>query len=193
MKEYFLSDIAEIRFGINARTQSHGGVACLQGKDFDEFGEIDHAGLLYVSEDQCKDTDFLKPGDVLFAAKGSRNYAIMWRGEIPRAVASSTFFVIRNLHSDVFPEYLAWYLISAQTQRYLERNVKNGTVKTVSKKALENIGVQLPGRKTQDNIIKIYQLYIYHLQLANKLAIKRKSQILNLLNEQRTKKSARSI
>lgn len=180
MKEYFLSDIAEIRFGINARTQSQGYVVCLQGKDFKEFGEIDHAGLLYVSEDQCKDTDFLQHGDVLFAAKGSRNYAIMWRGEIPRAVASSTFFVIRNLDSDVMPEYLAWYLMSARAQSFFVQNAKLGTVKTISKKVLDKLELQLHTFTDQKRIAMLYRLFVAEQQQIDQLTEKKKTMIYNL-------------
>ncbi len=180
MKRKKLSEIAEIRFGINARTQAQGDVVCLQGKDFDEFGEIDHAGLLYVSEDQCKDTDFLQPGDVLFAAKGSRNYAVMWRGEIPRAVASSTFFVIRNLDADVLPEYLAWYLMSVRAQTFFTQNAKLGTVKTISKKVLDSLELQLHTLTDQKRIAALHQLYVAEQQRITELTEKKKTMIFNL-------------
>lgn len=160
MKEKILSDVADIRFGINARTQSQKAVVCLQGKDFDEFGEIIHAGLLYVSEDQCKNTDILQPGDVLFAAKGSRNYAVLWRGEIPKAVASSTFFVVRNLNADVLPGYLAWFLMSAKAEQYFEQNVKVATVRTISKKSLERLEVPMDSASRQNSIIQLSKLCV---------------------------------
>lgn len=180
MKRKKLSEIAEIRFGINARTQAQGDVVCLQGKDFDEFGEIDRAGLLYVSEDQCKDTDFLQQGDVLFAAKGSRNYAVMWRGEIPRAVASSTFFVIRNLDSEVLPEYLVWYLMSARAHYFFSQNAKLGTVKTISKKVLDSLELQLHTFTDQKRIAALHRLFVAEQQRITELTEKKKTMLFNL-------------
>lgn len=175
MKGEKLSNIADIRFGINARTQAQGEVACLQGKDFDEYGEIDYTGISYVDESQCKDTDFLQLGDVLFAAKGSRNYAVAWGGEIPRTVASSTFFVIRNLQHGIKPEYLVWFLMSARAERFFERNIKQATVRTVSKKVIEQLEIEVVSAEKQQAVIQLAK----HFQ---------KSLILNkIINDKYTK------
>ncbi|TVR41067.1 MAG: restriction endonuclease subunit S [Cryomorphaceae bacterium] len=169
MKTKFLSDLAEIRFGINTRTSDHGNIPCVQGKDFDDFGQLQTAGLSYISEDQCKDTDFLQPGDVLFAAKGARNYAVCWTGQLSKAVASSTFFVVRNFTDSVLPDYLAWFLMSAKAGRYFEQNVKLATVRTISKKVMENLKIPVSNANHQNDILQLSLLWRKEKLLTTKI------------------------
>lgn len=181
MKRKILSDIAEIRFGINARTQSQGDVLCLQGKDFDDLGELNATAFSYIDENQCKDTDLLQHGDVLFAAKGSRNYAVTWNDQLPKAVASSTFFVMRMLDKNVLPEYLAWYLMSAHAARHFEKNIKQATVRSVSKSDFENLQIKVPAVSRQEAIIKLHKIYLKDLKLQSRRSEILKKLIFNLI------------
>jgi len=179
MKTKILSDLAEIRFGINTRT-SHGNIPCVQGKDFDDFGQLQTSGLSYISEDQCKDIDFLQPGDVLFAAKGTRNYAVCWSGQLPKAVASSIFFVVRVKDDKVLPDYLTWFLMTSEAARHFERDIKTATVRTISKKVFAELRVPLRKVSMQHKIVKLYQLFQSEQRLIDKLTEMKNKMIFNL-------------
>ena len=160
-----LSDLATIRFGINVKSIPGGGVPCLQGKDIDQYGNFDNSTLMNVPEYLCSDKDWLKPSEVLFAAKGTRNYAVVWNQTGMNTVASSTFFVIQGDNKEIIPEYLAWYLMSAKARRHFEQHMKKSTVPTISKKVLDKLEIEIPPIKKQNNIVSIYNLWIREQQL----------------------------
>ncbi|CAG5077593.1 restriction endonuclease subunit S [Parvicella tangerina] len=181
MKKYFkIKELAEIRFGINARTVPNGTIPCLQGKDFDEFGELDETGITFVPEEDCGEKDWLQKGDVLFAAKGSRNYAVVWMRSDMRVVASATFFVIRLKKKEVLPRYLAWYLMSTHAVRYFERNVKTATIKTISKKVFDQLEVEIPSKERQNKLIVLHYLLRDEQRISALIKEKRERLIMNL-------------
>jgi hypothetical protein len=63
----------------------------------------------------------LKDGDVLFAAKGTKNFAAVFENHNEPSVASTSFFVIRPTDKKVLPQYLAWFLNNYTYTNIIER------------------------------------------------------------------------
>lgn len=119
---------------------------------------------------------FLKPGDILFMARGARNFSVLI-GELPdRVLAAACFFVVRISNSEILPEYLCWYLNQSPVEEYLKRFSGRGVHMPVVRRAvLESINIPLPPMKTQKQVSEINKLLQKEQRLYKKLAEKRKN------------------
>ncbi len=172
-----LDNIAGIQTGIFSKTVSKGDIVYLQVKHFDEFGVLGsvlHPDLEYDSVTQ---KHLLKPGDVLFAAKGTKNFAAVYESHNPPAVASTSFFVIRLKVDNVLPDYLAWKLNHPVTQNYLKRNAIGSAIVSISKAVLDELEISIPDLTTQRTILKIAELRKKEKQLKQQIETLKENQI----------------
>lgn len=175
-----IKNIAQIRYGLNAKVTPEGKVPLLQLRDFDEYENFNPIQLSKISENQVKEKDKLKSGDVLFAAKGSRRFSYVWGNELPVAVASSTFFVISIKSKSILPEYLSWFLTSTKANRYFEKYSKEGTIKSINKKVFEMLEIETPNIEKQRKIAHLNELFKKELILIDKLKSEKEKLIQNL-------------
>ena len=89
-----LKHIASTQTGFFAKPVFGGEVLYLQAKHFNEAGQISTGLLPDLMADSISERHLLKRGDVLFAAKGTKNFAVVYDID-ELAVASTSFFVIR--------------------------------------------------------------------------------------------------
>ena len=150
-----LEHIASIQTGVFARPSADGEIVYLQTRHFAESGQI--IGLLHpdLKADDVNAKHILKPGDVLFAAKGNKNFAAVIENDRIPFVASTSFFVIRIKYKMVLPEYLAWFMNSADTQVFLKSTALGSSMASISKGALEKLEVLVPDIQTQHSILSI--------------------------------------
>jgi len=153
-----LNDIAEIQTGVFAKTNYKGDVVYLQVNDFDEFGN--HIGYWEptLMHEELNPKHFLHKGDVLFAAKGSKNFAAVRNSDTPLAVASTSFFVIRIHDNKVMPEFLCWYLNQPDIQYILKSKARGTAIPSITKKPLENVEIPMLTLDKQKLILKIDSL-----------------------------------
>ena len=151
-----LKDIANIQTGVFAKPTQNGEIVYLQAKHFDENGEITET--LYPNlkiENKKIEKHLLNKGDVLFAAKGTKNFAAWYNNNEIHAVASTTFFVIRLRNKNVLPGYLMWFLNHPNTQLLLKKHAKGSSITSIPKIALSDLEILVPDIKTQKIILKI--------------------------------------
>ena len=153
-----IKDITNIQTGLFAKPLGEGGVIYLQVKHFDEFGQLQsvlHGDLqsAYVSKKHL-----LKDGDVLFAAKGTKNFAAVFENHNEPSVASTSFFVIRPSDKKVLPQYLAWFLNNHTTQTLLKGQAIGTSIPSISKHVLENLEITVPNIEIQKAILQITKL-----------------------------------
>ena len=76
-----LKEIANIQTGIFAKPEAEGEIVYLQSKYFDENGKLN--SILHPDLKQGKVTEkhMLRDGDVLFAAKGTKNFATWYEAK----------------------------------------------------------------------------------------------------------------
>lgn len=181
VKFILIKDLTDIRFGLNAKSANNERIRFIQGKDFDEYGKLLTHNLYTVSEPTVREIDFLKPGEVLFASKGMRNYAVVWEGIDRLAVASSTFFRLSVFNQNVIPAYIAWYLNSTIAKSYFQKHVRSTTIFTISKKVFEELPVPLPDLQLQEQIVRLHYLSNQERSLMNDLIEKKEIYIEKLL------------
>jgi len=177
-----LSQIAEIKTGVFAKPEMSGAVVYLQSRHFDESGNLSSVVKADLRVDSLTTKHLLKSGDLLFAAKGSRNFATVYRSDFA-AVASTTFFVLRVRDSVVLPEYLSWLLNSPATKKVLKGEAIGSSIVSISKVALGNLKMDVPSFDTQRKILEISRLSKAEYELRLKIAELRRLQVQQAISK----------
>ena len=136
-----IKDIAHIQTGLFAKPSGIGELVYLQSRHFDENGQLLSVIHPDLKAEGISEKHMLKDGDVLFAAKGTKNFAAVFENHNEPSVASTSFFVIRPTDKNVLPEYLAWFLNSHPIQNLLKGQATGTSIPSISKHVLENLEI----------------------------------------------------
>lgn len=150
-----LKHISNIQTGLFAKPQADGDIVYLQPKYFNELGELTTVLMPDLNSTEISEKHLLKPDDILFAAKGSKNFAACFEKHDLPAVASTSFFVIRLTSQKVLPAYLTWFLNHPNTQLFLKGNAHGTAMVSIPKSVLEDIELSIPSIEMQNRILKI--------------------------------------
>lgn len=133
-----------------------------------------HAMIRFYPDMSRRDL-ILKKDDILFMARGIRNYSVLLQ-EIPDStLAAAYFFIVRVSNKVVLPGYLCWYLNQAPVEHYLNRHSGRGVhMPVVRRSVLENIEVPVPALEIQKKIMEVDSLMREERDLLSRLAEKRK-------------------
>jgi restriction endonuclease S subunit len=172
-----LKHIANIQTGIFAKPISEGKIVYLQAKHFDESGLITAKLHPDLDVDDVTQKHLLNDGDILFAAKGYKNFAAVYVSHNPPSVASTSFFVIRLQNKLILPEYLVWFINLPATQKYLKNQAMGTSIVSISKVVLEELEISIPDILTQQRILKITQLRNKEKNVKQQIEILRELQI----------------
>jgi hypothetical protein len=178
-----LSKIAKIQSGYLSRgkikPREAGTYFLLQARDVNaERLTYQADSIVRFSPDLSPKDWFLKASDVLFMARGARNYSILIKDIPDRVLAAACFFIIRVSSDQVLPYYLHWYLNQAPVEHYLNRHSGRGVnMPVVRRSVLESIDIPIPPLEVQSKIAKLDMLLENELNLIDKLAEKRKELI----------------
>lgn len=115
----------------------------------------------------------LRPGDIVFMARGERNRAALII-ELPAdgpAIAPGVFLVIRPDPARVVPAYLSWVLNQAPMQDLIRRQVRTASVTTpmVPRDAFAALPLELPPLARQQQIAELGNLLRQELRLQQRL------------------------
>ncbi|MCO6497189.1 MAG: restriction endonuclease subunit S [Chitinophagaceae bacterium] len=183
--ETTIKHITTIQTGLFAKPTGKGEVVYLQSKHFDEFGQL--TAVLYpdLKADNISEKHLLNTGDVLFAAKGTKNFAAVYESGNPPAVASTSFFVLKQTDENVLPEYLAWFLNHTQTQSLLKGKARGTSIPSITKSVLESLEIEIPPLEKQKLIIRLADLALQESELRVNILSQRKQlieqQIINAI------------
>jgi hypothetical protein len=175
-----LAKIATVQSGYISRTKikpsDEGSHLLLQAKDVDGHRLVYETDDLLRFEPVLSGKDWiLKRGDLLFMARGTRNYSVLL-DELPESVfAAACFFIVRVTTEEVLPEYLFWYLNQAPVEYYLSRHSGRGVHMPVVRRAvLEGLNLPVPPLETQKKIAQLDRLMRHEQDLLDTLAQNRK-------------------
>lgn len=176
-----LKHIASIQTGVFAKPVQKGEIVYLQSKHFDENGEL--AETLYpdLNADGKIDKHLLIKGDVLFASKGTKNFAAWYENDNLPAVASTSFFVIRLQDPTILPGYLTWFLNHPNTQTFLKGFARGTSIASISKAVLSELEIPIPTIQKQELILRIFKLRNKEKNLKKQIEILGEKEIQHLL------------
>lgn len=169
--------ITTIKTGLFAKPSVQGEIAYLQSKHFDENGQLLEELHPDLMADSVSEKHLLKEGDVIFAAKGAKNFAAVFENNNVAAVASTSFFVITLTDRKVLPEFLAWYLNNQSTQAFLKAQAIGTSIASISKGVLEDLEINVPVIEIQKMILQITGLRNKEIILKQEIEMLREKQI----------------
>jgi len=172
-----LKHITNIQTGLFAKPSGMGELMYLQSKHFDEYGQLHDVLHPDLVADGISEKHLLKEGDVLFAAKGTKNFAAVFENHNEPSVASTSFFVIRPTDKKLLPQYLAWFLNNHTTQTFLKGQAIGTSIPSISKHVLEHLEITVPDMETQKAILQITKLRNKEKSLKQKIETLREKQI----------------
>ena len=172
--------ISTIHTGLFAKPVAQGEIIYLQAKHFRENGRLSSILHPDLKADNQTKKHLLKPGDVLFAAKATKNFAALYEFQNQPAVASTTFFVIRileNFSDKILPEFLIWFLNHPITQKLLKGKARGTSLASISKVVLEELEISVPSLVTQKKVLQISKLRNTEIKLKQQIEALREQQI----------------
>lgn len=163
--------------GLFAKPVGEGDVVYLQVRHFDENGQLTADLYPDLLGAEISEKHFLQEGDILFSAKGTKNFAAIYAGFEEQCVASTSFFVIRLKEVNLLPAYLAWYLNHPNTQQTLKAQAKGSSIVSISKTQLEDLEINIPDLHTQELVLQIANLRNKEKLLKQQIETLREKQI----------------
>jgi len=179
-----LREIAILTSGIYAKPDYSPDTLYLQSVHFDDSGQLDPLLKPQLNVDGKIAKHILQEGDILFAAKGTNNFGVVYLERYGKAVASSSFIVVRIKQvsqDEILPAYLAWFLSNTPAIRDFHRKQLGTTIPSISIKKLSEIEAQIPTIEKQHLITNIQQLRNKQKDLTLQLEAVRERQIQQLL------------
>lgn len=186
-----IEEISEVSTGIYSQFGQFGSAIYLQANYFDEHGHLRDNIRPNLVLDNKTQRHLLNEGDILFSAKGTKNFAVIIKPKMGACVASSTFLVLRlkeELKQIVLPEFLVWFLNHPNSLAYLKAHAIGTGLPSISKKTLEGLEIILPSVNTQHNIIIIDSLRKKEKTLKHQIEDLREKQVQQLLHNLTTGK-----
>jgi len=153
-----IKEIAMLKSGVYANPSDEGKVIYVQARHFDQNGEFNTRVKSYLDVDDKTAKELLADHDILFAAKGSRNFAVVYDGSNGPAVASTSFIIVRinpEYCKLIIPEYISWFINHSRTQRQLKAEAKGTFIPAITIKTLRHITIEIPDIEKQQLILSI--------------------------------------
>jgi restriction endonuclease S subunit len=152
-----LTDIAIVKAGHPFRGKiledTEASTYVVQIRDIDNDGYIHWQRLIRTNITGRKSPDWLKKGDVLFAARGARN-AAAYVGDIDKAtVCAPHYFLIQLTDKSVLPEFIAWQLNQENAQRYFANSAEGSAQMNIRRAVLEATPLVIPSIEKQKAIV----------------------------------------
>lgn len=130
------------------------GIYAVQMKDISVAQGINWAGCI-ETEPMGRSAAWLGQGDILVAARGNHNYAVLVADAPPAAVAAPHFFVVRAKGHTLLPEFLVWLLNQRQCQRYFDQNAEGSVTKSIRRSVLEATPIAIPPLEKQQVVMQL--------------------------------------
>jgi restriction endonuclease S subunit len=187
-----IHNLASVTCGLYTQSSPDGSAIYLQANHFNDFGEMEDFIKPNLILNRKNESHLLFPGDILFAAKGNKNFAASITNKMGPCVASSIFLVLRvngTARKKLIPEFLVWFLNHPNTQSKLKSKAIGSALSSISKKVLEEMELELPDLHTQQCILIIDELRKKEKKLKLQIETLKEQQVQRLLiNKTNTKK-----
>jgi restriction endonuclease S subunit len=182
MKKY-IKDIAKVQVWYYFRIEKKWDINYLQSSYFDDYGDLKEKLIPEIKSEEIQEKYLLKEWDILFSAKGNRNFATVYKNEYWPSIASSTFFIVKLFGKNLLPEYLVILLNESQKTNYFLNNFSGSTIKSIPKNILEEFEINIPSIEKQKQVVNLYNLYKEELKIYEKLRIKKELLVNKIILE----------
>ena len=174
--EVKLKEIANIQFGYYGQPSKKGTIPYLQAKHFNEFGQYISENDAFLEEDPKSMANLLQNEDILFAAKGFRFFATLYKEELGNEIASSIFFILRTDKTRIIPAYLVSVLNLPKNLLHFQQSGAGSTIPSIRKNELADFTFNLIPLEQQQKVVVLQDLYFKDIQITETL-IKQKQKL----------------
>lgn len=129
----------------------------VQMKDVSIETGIDWNSVIETELGGKKQPGWLMRGDILFAARGSRNYAVLIDQDKKKVVSAPHFYILSVKAQALLPEFLAWQLNQKPLQNYFDSMSEGSMTKSIRRSILEKTEIIAPPIEKQKRILKLYE------------------------------------
>ncbi|MFA5296689.1 MAG: restriction endonuclease subunit S [Lutibacter sp.] len=164
-----LKDIASIQFGYYGKPSKKGTIPYLQAKHFNDFGQYVGDKDAFLEEEPKSTANLLKDGDVLFAAKGFRFFATLYKKEVGKAIASSIFFVMRPDTNKIIPAYLVSVLNLPKNLSHFQQSGAGSSIPSIRKNELADFAFNLIPIDQQQKVVALQELHFKDIEITETL------------------------
>jgi len=114
---------------------------------------VDWQAVAHVSLPSSRTQKLLNNGDVLFSARGGKNYGYLVSNPPEKSVCAPHFFVLSIKDKEILdPAFLVWQLNQKPAQDYFERTATGSNITNIRRLAIEKLSVAIPPIETQRSI-----------------------------------------
>jgi restriction endonuclease S subunit len=155
-----LKELVEMRAGhpfrSRVRAYEKGLARVIQLRDVSADGSVAWASLVRTDMRAHKSPEWLRAKDVLFAGRGGRAYALCL-DEVPAYTVCAQYFFVLRCRPDipVMPQYLAWHINRAPSQRYLLSNAEGSGQLNIRRGVLEELPIAVPELACQSLVVDL--------------------------------------
>jgi hypothetical protein len=139
------------------RDYPQGPLPVLQVNDFDRQGRFDADQLARIQPDFDPSPYLLDEGDVLFLARGGRNWA-RTAADAAGMITPGYFYILRPDIDRADPVYLAWWLNSPGAQRQIGSAQRGSKIRFIPLSEFRSLTVALPPLTQQRRIAELHGL-----------------------------------
>ncbi len=170
-----IENIADIQSGLYLKTEPDGDVVYLQIKDFDSNGRLIFNPEPLIKDNGKLSNHLLFEGDLLFAAKGTSNFCTVYKKEIGKAVATSSFFVLRIIEPRILPDFLCWFLNTPGILKILKSSAVGSSIPSITKSMIGDIEFEIPSIEKQRLLVDISNLQVREEELYKSISYQKKA------------------
>jgi restriction endonuclease S subunit len=135
-----------------------GDTAVVQIRNVDSEKGVNWPTVARTNLTGRRQPDWLKTGDILFAARGQRNVAVVVDHPPVQAVCSPHFFLVRiKERKAVVPEFIAWQMNLPNVQQYFAQSATGSYIKSIRRDVLEKVALQIPSLERQRLLVRLAQ------------------------------------
>jgi restriction endonuclease S subunit len=152
------------------RPDPNGSYRFVRIGDISQDGTLRNDDFLRIEPNEPVNEElWLRPGDVLFPNRGTRTTALAFHLDEARTIVGPQFFIVRPDQRRILPEYLAWFLRSAEAAAHFESRRKGTYVKIIQRSDLAELAIPLPPLDRQRQIVQVAELALQERELAERL------------------------
>ncbi len=172
MNEKKLKNIAKISLGHSFRQAIREDfdvdVFVVEARNIKEGFNLSTKNLFKIKLTVGQDK-ILQKGDVLLSNRTYFKTSVF--NESQKVIPASSVYILRANKEIIIPEFLAIWLNSKKGQNEILKNTTGSAVKTILKKDLENLKIEIPKLEKQKIIVELFKNKI---ELKDKLEKKKK-------------------
>ncbi len=168
-----LTDLAIISAGHPFRgkilEKSGSGIRAVQMKDISIDQGVCWESVIETELSGKKKPAWLMNGDILFAARGARNYAVLVDHIVGKVVSAPHFYILRVNEQSLLPEFLVWQLNQKPLQNYFDRAAQGSFTKSIKRSILECAEITVPPLDNQKQIVGLHMTLMQERKLYSEL------------------------